>query len=396
MAGSRSTTTRSIDYVSTLHALGYYFKLNDCSSLLEVNSVPITDPIAAKIRSELRDYKYHNMRAAEDAYLADGLANRYHPVRDYLNSIKYEGGQNIKTLADHFVSSDDAVGTWLRRWLIGSVAKVVSIAGVQNRMLILDGPQGVGKSYFAQWLVPPSLSSYFTSSAINPEEKDARLRLMTTWIWEVCELQSTTRRADREALKAFISQTTVKERRAYGKYDTTGSAMASLIGTVNNSAGLLSDPTGSRRFLITHITDIDWDYSKKVDIDQLWAEAYTAYLAGETWELTFKEVADAKKINEEYKIEDPLDSMVKKYFNVVPNQTNDWLSTCEILDILERLGNLRGSRRANSMALAETMLELDLKKKIHSDAYTNNQRVKGYVGITKIPATVTAWTKLYP
>lgn len=386
---SRTTTTKSIDYVSTLHAFGYHFRLNDCSSLLEVNGIPITDPMAAKIRSELRDHKYNNMRAAEDAYLADGLANRYHPVRDYLKSLKYDGGQHITMLAGYFDSSDGAVGAWLRRWLIGSVAKIVSTNGVQNRMLILDGRQGIGKSYFAQWLVPPILSSYFTSSAINPEDKDARLRLMTTWIWEVCELQSTTRRADREALKAFISQTSVKERRAYGKYDTIGPAMASLIGTVNNSAGLLSDPTGSRRFLITHLTDIDWEYSKSVDLDQVWAEAFEAYLAGETWDLTFPEVVIAKQINEEYKIEEPIEALVQKYFDIDPNQLNNWMSTCEILDVLEELANLRGNRKANTMALAETMESLGIKKKKFADVYTNNRRVGGYIGVMKTLKTAT-------
>ena len=85
--------------------------------------------------------------------------------------------------------------------MLGTVGKVINHD--QNFMLVLDGRQDIGKSSLVRWLCP--LPDYFIEGAIVPDDKDSTLRLIRHWIWEVGELQSTTRKADREALKNFIT-----------------------------------------------------------------------------------------------------------------------------------------------------------------------------------------------
>ena len=374
-AKGKRKNVKTREYVQVLESMGYQFRMNACNDELEVNGAPITDPIRAEIRAKLRDAGYPYVYVAEDAYTAHAWKKRYHPIKDYFDTLQYDGGDHITTLAGYFQDKDGVFETWFRRWLIGAVAKVVQ--GGQNAMFVLDGPQGCGKSYFANWLCPPALREYFIESPINPDDKDAHVRLISKWIWEVAELGSTTRKADREALKFFISQRTVTVRKAYGRYDTRKRAMASLIGTVNNEAGLLADKTGNRRFLVCKLESVDWSYADAIDVDQVWAEAQMLYLAGEPWQLTVAEQQRAATINEGYEIDDPIEGLLLKYFEVNPSLPF-WTPTAEVLQVLE-VNGLRGNTRANAMGLAAVMTKLGLEKKRKTNA--QGQFVWGYDGI---------------
>jgi hypothetical protein len=376
---SNAPAVRSEDYIRGLGQLGYSFRLNECGDSIEVNGQALSDPIRAKIRAEMRDLGFKKMEALEDAYTARAYDNRYHPIKEYLEALEWDGISHIALLASYFKhrhttkeQSDDVFYLWLRRWLIGCVAKIYT--GAQNPMLVLDGPQDVGKSYFAAWLASP-LPGYFYQGPINTDDKDCYIRLMSKWLWEVAELGATTRKTDREALKYFLSMETVTIRKPYGRMDTIKPALASFIGTVNNEHGILSDPTGSRRFLVVGLTAIDWDYAKAIDVNQLWAEAYRAYVSGEPCRLTADERQLARAINDEYEVEDPIEDLLRKYFILKPGSV-DFLPTTDILDVLESNG-LRGtSRRANSMALSTTMRKLGCEKGKQGD-------IRGYAGIAR-------------
>lgn len=365
----------SAEYIRALKQLGYSFRMNELSDKVEINDAPIDDPLAAKIRTQMRDAGYQYVNVFEDAYTAHAWDNRYHPIRDYLLGLKYDGGGHIAHLAGHFADRDGVFALWLRRWLIGAVARVYT--GSQNPMLVLDGPQNIGKSFFAQWLCP--LSEYFIEAPINPDDKDNFVRLASKWVWEVSELGATTRKADREALKSFITVAWVTVRKAYDRHDMEKPPLASFIGTVNNESGILSDPTGSRRFVIAHLDAVDWSYSQ-MNVGDIWAEAHAAYLAGEPWRLTPDEAKRAAEINEGYEIEDPLEGMIKQLFVIDPALTG-WLPTVDILQELE-LAGLKGSTVGNARMLATTMTRLGLERKRKRNV--QQQLVWGYEGIARI------------
>ena len=160
--------------------------------------------------------------------------------------------------------------------MIGAVARAYT--GKQNAVLVLDGPQDIGKSQFARWLCP--LPGLFKDGGINPDNKDDNLLAIRSFVWEVSELGATTRRADVEALKGFLSREQFTLRPAYAHFDVVKPGLASFVGTVNNSSGIFSDPTGSRRYWTTTVTSIDWTYTQHVTLSQVWAEAVAAYRAG--------------------------------------------------------------------------------------------------------------------
>src|SRR5262249_40503091 len=161
------------------------------------------------------------------------------------------------------------------------------------------------------------------------------VRLIEKWIWEVSELGATTRRADVEALKAFITKRTVTVRRSYGHYDTHRPAMASLIGTVNNEGGFLQDTSGNRRYLVVTLRHMDWDYAKNCDPNQVWAEAVVLYRAGEPWRLAPSEQAARDEINTHYQAPDPIEDAMRRYFMIDPQdppQFGHWMTAAAILD----------------------------------------------------------------
>jgi hypothetical protein len=371
------------DFLMALQSLGYSFRLNACTQTIEVTGAPITDGMAATIRTQMRDGGFLQPSAYEDAYVSDASLKQYHPIRDYLSSLTWDGGAYINQLAQYFQDSHGVFGVWLRKWLIGSCAKVFE--SEQNPMLVLDGPQGIGKSEFVRWMVPAKLrKDYFIDGPINTDDKDCEIRLMSKWVWEVSELGATTRKADYEALKGFLTRRSVTVRKPYGKHDIQGPAMASFVGTVNNSSGILSDPTGHRRFLITRIDSINWDYARDMSPDMIWAEAMAAYLGGEEWRLSQPERQRQAEIAEQYEVDDVIEGVLKEWFKVEPSNFTTWTSTSEILRVLEdnTKGAVRGTSKANAMALAATMTKLGVTKKKRTN--TSGQLVWGYVGVDSL------------
>jgi predicted P-loop ATPase len=118
-----------------------------------------------------------------------------------LTSPAWDGNPHIEDLASDFTdahapttdphgNSCSVFALWLRRWLIGAVAKV--LGHKQNVLLTLDGEQGIGKSEFVRWLCSGIGAQYFIEHSINPADKDAFVNLLNYFVWEVGELGATT------------------------------------------------------------------------------------------------------------------------------------------------------------------------------------------------------------
>lgn len=369
---SERSKIKSSDYLEALRDLGYVFRLNLAGSIVEVNDKPITDELEAKIRVQMRDRGFKGMQMLKDVCYSSALDNAYHPIRDYLGGLDWDGHAHIENLGTYVKDRDGVFGAWSRKWLIGAVAKAYGKG--QNAMLVLEGGQNLGKSHLARWLCP--LPDYFIEGAIDPDDKDSSIRLMSKWIWEVSELGSTLRRSDREALKFFITQHRVTVRKAFGRWDTEGDAMASLIGTINNEAGFLSDPTGSRRFLVCKMEAIDWNYTR-LDRDQIWAEAAAAYRAGEGWTLTPEEARRRDEINRTFEIDDPIALLIDKYFELDPNGT-EFMPSLTMLKTLEAGGLRGGTSKSNLMAIVAAMKKLgfeSVRPKVEGD------RRRGFRGV---------------
>ncbi len=371
-----------------LEGLGYSFRYNQVLRRIEVNGTRLDDDVAAEIRVQMRDRGFRNRQAIDDVCMVLARRHAYHPIRDYLDGLTWNGTYAIGELAACFQCDDPPVTgpdgldrslfyTYLYRWMIGAVAKVYEQG--QNMMLVLAGPQGIGKSHFAAWLCSP-LAPYFVSQSINAEDKDSALRLTSNFIWEVDELDGTIRRSDVAALKGFITRRTVEARPAYARYDIEAPAAASLIGTVNIGTGFLADVTGNRRFYVATINNIDWAYTQH-DVNQLWAEAVAAYKAGEPWALQIPEKARQTEVNKGHEVPSLLDDWLETDFEYSDSEEVQefGLTAAEMVSHMDVRGHvLRGTGRQQAMELAAALAKRGVKKR-----KIGNQQT--YLGVTKIP-----------
>lgn len=376
---------QSIAIIDRLATLGFTFRLNLCSDSVEVNGHKISDVTAAEIRVALRDNGMaKQIAAAEDAYIAEAKRNAYHPIKEYLNGLVWDGNDHISRLTGYMQSSDPPIvyasgvkaplhHVYIYRWLIGVVAKALDAH--QLAMLVLDGVQDLGKSYFARWLCE-GMPGYFIESAIKIEDKDTEVRLIDRWIWEVSELDATTRKADQSALKGFITKKEITVRKAYGRYEITKPALAALIGTLNNSTGFLTDDTGNRRFMITWLISLDFRYVD-IDVNQLWAQAVHLYRNNEPWKLVGEERATQNTINKRYEVETVLSDWLDKFFVFDPD-ADEMFSLADILSAMDAEYRPSGSERSQAMELARVLTSKGAKK-------VETRTGKRWIGLFKIP-----------
>lgn len=363
------------DYIMAINASGVFLKLNLMSDRIELNDgMPITKIEEAVVINRLQDYDMRDTARMRNAIKEAAIRQKYHPVKEYLDTLLWDGECHFDALMRCLSMSSPSAAVFWRKWLIGSIAKM--LAARQNYMLVLLGAQGKGKSRLAEWLCP--LPRLFYEGPINPDDKDSLIRLINNWIWEVAELDSTTKRSERSALKHFISTRTVKVRVPYGEYDTEKPAAASFIGTINeDGTGFLHDPTGNRRFSVVHLDGIDWSYTN-IDRDQLWAEIYYAYLHGETWELTPYEQEIQTEINGGHMMVSPLEELLLQYYEIDPTETERFTPTMEILDRLTTLG-LKGDQFKQKMELTSILTKMGLKP---DQRRTSSGRLRGFRGVS--------------
>jgi putative DNA primase/helicase len=355
----------------------------------------LNDGIEATIKTDMRSLGYKNMDAIRDLWLSRAYANRFHPIKDYLNGLEWDGKNHMGAMALYIRCTDpavmvDGVGKvgWfdlvLKHWLVGAVAKVLheGVLRAQNPMMVLAGPQNIGKSTLTHWLVSGVGDGFFTSEAINPENPEHHRYLAEKWIWESGELGTTTRRQDVEALKNFLTKEEVVYRVPYAKHSVHKPALSSFIGTINPelAGGFLVDITGNRRFVVCTVVQILHDYITKVDVNQLWAQAVHMYKSGFEWRLPVSMQAARDAVNDSYMVPDALEGYVLAYFDVDPvnhsTGADAWFTpTYKIVDRLMTMG-VKDNTTALQMKLSKTLSALQVTKGRDTDT-----RQSGYYGL---------------
>lgn len=211
----------------------------------------------------------------------------FHPVRQYLDSLQWDGVERLDGWLSSYLGADDtsytrAVGA---RWLISAVARIYRPGVKADCCLILEGPQGSKKSTALKTLAGP----YFTDELADLGSKDSALQTRGVWIIELSELD-TLGRSEVTRIKAFMSRTTDRFRPPYGKRLIESPRQCVFAGTVNHTE-YLRDETGARRFWPVQCGFIDVD-SLARDRDQLWAETRTCFSSGEKWWLDSPELLE--------------------------------------------------------------------------------------------------------
>ena len=228
-------------------------------------------------------YRLVNKGALVDAHDLYMAQNAYHPVRDYLDALHWDGVPRVETLLPDYLGAEDTplVRAMTRKHLAAAVARVMHPGTKYDYVLALTGPEGIGKSTLIATLGRGWYNDSFSSSDIG--SKDSMEQLRGCWLIEMGELKDY-KKATVESFKAFVSKQADEYRPAYGRKKVRYLRQCVFFATTNERAFLKGD-TGNRRFWTV---DVGGDFPSKdvfsitpETVDQIWAEAVALYRAGE-------------------------------------------------------------------------------------------------------------------
>ena len=287
-----------------------------------------------------RVYGLYTPSKLKGILLAIAAERSYHPIRDYFDALPaWDGVPRVETLFIDYLGSPDTayIRAIARKMMVAAVARIYEPGIKFDSVVVLNGPQGMGKSSFFAKLGGKWFSDSLTIS--DMKDKAAPEKLQGYWILELGELAGL-KKMDVETVKAFITRQDDKFRHSYGYSVEDHPRQCIIVGSTNNGDGFLRDVTGNRRFwpvtCTTNSPHRPWEVESVVP--QLWAEAYMLYRTGEKLFLSPEEEKQASMEQTAALESDVREGMIAEYLDKLLPE--DW----DRMDLAERRGFLRGDQ----------------------------------------------------
>lgn len=264
----------------------------------------------------------------------------YHPIREFIDNLpEWDGIKRVDTLLVDYLGANDNeyVRAVTRKTLCAAIKRVLCPGCKFDSMLVLNGPQGVGKST----LIAKLAGEWFSDSLNLGDTKDktAAEKLQGYWILEIGELAGL-KKAEVETLRSFLSRQNDIYRAAFGKRATPHLRQCVFFGTTNAESGYLRDTTGNRRFWPVKTPGTgekhSWDLTAEI-ICQIWSEALVYVKQGEKLYLSAELETLSKAEQREAMESDEREGLVRLYLDTL--LPADW----DHMDIFERRNFLTGS-----------------------------------------------------
>lgn len=296
-----------------------------------------TDISCAKLYFE-RVYGIWSPTKFKDALLAVVSAERlYHPIKEYFETLQWDGTERVDTLLIDYLGAEDTqyVRAVTRKTLAAAVARVYEPGVKFDSILVLNGPQGIGKSTLFTLLGKQWYSD--SLSITDMKDKTAAEKLQGYWILELGELAGM-KKVDVETMKSFVTRTDDKFRQSYGVVVESHPRSCIIVGSTNSEGGFLRDITGNRRFWPVHVSGNGkfhpWELT---EVDQIWAEAIERYRAGEELYLKGRVAADAYAMQQDAMESDDREGVIADYLETL--LPVNW----DKMDLFQRRSFLGGS-----------------------------------------------------
>jgi predicted P-loop ATPase len=289
--GPRKNMTNLMHFLHNLRDLGNTIKWNELAQRAEWNGRPLEDSHLVDIRLILEAEQFEPTIAdLLPAVMRHAKENSFHPVRDYLRSLKWDGTPRLDRWMHTCLGAPDspfvrAVG---RKTLIAAVARAFRPGCKVDTVLVLEGPQGIRKSTAIATL----FGDDHTAESVNLFDQHNKMvmSMMGAWCVELAEFIAITKR-DENQVKGMLSMRSDRVVLPYAKMASDHPRQCIFFGTINpGESGYLTDSTGNRRYWPVAVTKADIELLADRR-DQLWAEAYRAFLTDEPWWLSDEEEA---------------------------------------------------------------------------------------------------------
>ena len=239
-------------------------------------------------------------------YLGSTRIREYNVARAYLRSVKGEWDghtDHIGALADRVPCRNPHWREWFHTWFLGMVAQWDGWDTVHGNSVVplLIGQQGCGKSTFGQLILPPELREAGYRELVDfTSKQDAERMLSNSLLICLDEFNQISKKTQQGFLKNLIQKSSIKGRRPYSSVTQNLPRYASFIATTN-MADVLSDPSGSRRFVVADIRDGSLiNTQPPYYYSQIYAQAMVEIEQGRRHYFTAEEVREIETYNATY------------------------------------------------------------------------------------------------
>ena len=293
-------------------------------------SSSMTDTDMKYIRLYLEEnYDLTSEKKIMDAADLAAHQNSYHPVRDYLSSLTWDGTERIRYCLHHFLGAEADEYTFqaLRLFLLGAIHRAFRPGCKFEVMLCLVGGQGAGKSTFFRLLA--GKDEWFSDDLRKLDDENVYRKLQGHWIIEMSEMIATASAKSIEEIKSFLSRQKEVYKIPYETHPADRLRQCVFGGTSNAMDFLPLDRSGNRRFLPVQVCPeqaevhiLEDEAASRTYLQQVWAEAMTIYRAG-GWKLTFSPemVRYLKEHQKDFMPEDTKAGMIQAFLDSYTGNT---------------------------------------------------------------------------
>ena len=272
-----------------------------------------------------------------DRYLHSNRVSVYNPLEEFIFHLpNWDKKDRITELADRVPCANPHWTMLFHRWFLNMVAhwRGYDRQHANSTSPLLVGAQGTRKSTFCRDLIPPGLRGYYTDSIDFGRKRDAEMYLNRFALINIDEFDQITL-TQQGFLKHILQKPVVNLRKSYSNSVQELRRYASFIAT-SNQKDLLTDPSGSRRFMCVEVTGTI-DTARPIDYEQLYAQAMYEICHGERYWFDDKDEAILAQGNREFEQTPPAIQLFYRYFKVAgDDKEGEYLSPVEILDYLQK------------------------------------------------------------
>jgi predicted P-loop ATPase len=309
------------------------------------------------------------------ALLKSDFVKKYDPIESYFKNLPaWDDHDYISDLCGFIKVKDQKQFNYhVKKWLVRLVATALEPKYFNKQILVfVSQVQNNGKSTLSRFFCPTELKDYLAENISL--DKDSRIMLAKCILINMDEL-STSSKEDITSLKAMHSKEQINERLPYDRKNTVLPRRCSFIGSTNQTE-FLKDETGSARWLCFEVESIDWRYSKEVDINKIYAQAYSLYKSGTfNYEMTSIDIQENEIRNRQFYMSTIEKELIEKYFEA--DLANDSSNFYQATDVLSKLQDLEKRKfNLNNVKIGKALTALGHKRMKFNNKYGYFLKIK--------------------
>ena len=260
----------------------------------------------------------------------------FNPFQSYFDHLPSWDGVSdpIGDLADtvHVKSDQAEFRDYFRKWFVGILPALLDDTVVNHEILVLIGEQGLYKTTWFNFLLPPELRCYFYTKTNSDRLNKDDLFSLTEFALICFEELDGMRPAELNQLKAMVTMPYVNERAAYGRNKERHPHIASFCGTGNN-VQFLTDPTGNRRWLPFEVSQIRDPHQHAIPYELVYSQAYALWKSGFCHWFSQEEIRKLNMHNSRFEVPNLEEDLIRTHFRKpFEGETGIFVTAADILE----------------------------------------------------------------